>query len=109
MCSIVPPENVIQGAAIALAGLGAGFGLVYFTEAQGERGKQRGSGVSEAMATRIAGQLLEDVEVSSVADLGSLTSQLEAALRQTGSASTQDLDMSEEDKKRITEEADDGW
>lgn len=100
---------MIQGAAIALAGLGAGFGLVYFTEAQGERAKERGSGVSDAMATKIAGQLMEDVEVSSVADLGSLTSQLEAALRQTGSAMAQDLEMTEEDKKRIAEEADDGW
>ena len=89
--------------------MGAGLGLVYFTEAQGERGKERGSGVSEAMATRIAGQLMEDVEVSSVADLGSLTSQLEAALRQSKGASNQDLTMSDEDKKRITEEADDGW
>jgi len=102
-------QNVIQGAAIAMAGLGVGLGMVYFTEAQGERAKERGSGVSEAMATRIAGQLLEDVEVSSVADLGSLTSQLEAALKQSGGASAQDLTMSEEDKKRIKEEADDGW
>jgi uncharacterized protein (DUF1697 family) len=82
---------------------------VAFTEAQGERAKQRGGGLSEDMTTRIAGQLLEDVEVSSVKDLGSLTSQLEAALKESGGADEKDLVMSEKEMKRIAEEADDGW
>lgn len=102
-------DQIIQGAAIALAGLVAGVGLVAFTEAQGERAKERGGGLSEGMSTRIAGGLLEDVEVSSVDDLGSLTSQLEKALRESGGADEEELEMSEEDKKRIEEEADDGW
>lgn len=102
-------DSVIQGAAIAIAGLGAGIGLVAFTEAQGERAKERGGGLSESMSTRIAGALLEDVEVSSVEDLGSLTSQLEKALRESGGADDLDLEMTEEEKKRLAEEADDGW
>ena len=102
-------QNVIQGAAIAFAGLAAGIGLVAFTEVQGERAKERGSGLSESMSTRIAGGLLEDVEVSSVSDLGSLTSQLEQALKASGGADEEDLEMTEEEKRRIAEEADDGW
>lgn len=102
-------ENVLMGAGIAIAGLGAGIGLVAFTEAQGERAKQRGGGLSDDMSTRIAGQLLEDVEVSSVKDLGSLTSQLEAALKESGGADEKDFEMSEKEMKRIAEEADDGW
>lgn len=102
-------DNVIQGAAVALAGLGAGLGLVAFTETQGERAKERGGGLSDSMSTRIAGGLLEDVEVSSVEDLGSLTSQLEKALKESGGADESVLEMTEEDKKRLAEEADDGW
>ena len=97
------------GAGIALAGLGVGIGLVAFTEAQGERAKARGGGLSDDMSTRIAGQLLEDVEVSSVKDLGSLTSQLEAALKESGGTDEKALEMTEEEKQRIAEEADDGW
>jgi hypothetical protein len=52
---------------------------------------------------------MEDVEVSSISDLSSLTEKLEAALKQTGGANEKELAMSEEDKKRIAEEADDGW
>jgi hypothetical protein len=53
--------------------------------------------------------LLEDVEVSSVEDLGSLTSQLEQALKESGGTTEEDFVMTEEDKKRLAEEADDGW
>jgi len=102
-------QQVLMGGAIALAGLGAGIGLVAFTENQGERAKERGSGLSESMSTRIAGGLLEDVEVSSVDDLGSLTSQLEKALKEAGGADEKEFEMTEEEKKRISDEADDGW
>jgi hypothetical protein len=108
-CLFCPQENIIEGIGIGVLGLAFGIGLVAFTENQGERAKQRGGGLSETMATRIAGQLLEDVEVSSVSDLGSLTSQLERALKETGGAAEEDLQMSEVDKKRIQEEAEDGW
>jgi hypothetical protein len=101
--------NVIMGGGIALAGLVAGIGLVVFTEQQGERAKERGGGLSDSMSTKIAGMLLEDVEVSSVEDVGSLTSQLEAALKASGGTTDDELTMSEEDKKRIAEEAEDGW
>jgi hypothetical protein len=90
-------------------GLAAGIGLVAFTEVAGERAKDRGVGLSDGMTTRITGKLMEDVEVSSVADLGSLTAQLEAALKETGGADEADLKMTDSEKKRIADEADDGW
>ena len=83
--------------------------MVAFTEVQGERANARGGGLSDTMSTKISGMLLEDVEVSSVEDLGSLTSQLEAALRASGGTKEEDLTMTEEEKKRIAEEAEDGW
>lgn len=96
--------NVIMGGGVAVAGLVAGIGLVSFAESMGER-----SNLSDDMATRITGGLMEDVEVDSVGDLSSLTDKLEAALKETGGADEKELQMSEEDKKRIAEEADDGW
>lgn len=70
---------------------------------------ERGSGLSDSMATKMAGMFMEDVEVSSVDDVGSLANQLEAALKASGGTSDEELEMSEEEKKRIEEEADDGW
>ena len=103
-------QQILMGAGIAIAGLAVGVGMVAFTENQGERAKERGAGLSENMSQRIAGGLLEDVEVSSVEDLGSLTSQLEQALKETaGEDQVKDIEMTEEEKKRIKEEADDGW
>lgn len=89
--------------------MAAGIGLVAFTEAQGERAKERGGGLSESMSTQLSGMLLEDVEVSSVEDVGSLASKLEEALKASGGTSDEELELSEEEKKRIAEEADDGW
>lgn len=97
-------QNVLMGGGIAVAGLVAGIGLVAFAEKMGERGN-----VSDDMATKITGGLLEDVEVDSVSDLSSLTDKLEAALKETGGADEKELQMTEEDKRRIAEEADDGW
>ena len=101
-------QNVIQGGAIAVGGLAVGIGLVAFAENMGERSKERGGGLSDSMSTKIAGKLMEDVEVSTVADIGSLTSQLEAALAESGGADKKDLTMTEEEKRLIEEEADDG-
>ncbi|KAL7467955.1 hypothetical protein ACHAXS_008182 [Conticribra weissflogii] len=101
-------DNTVLGAGIAVAGLVAGVGLVAFAENMGERSKARGA-VSDSMATRLTGSLMEDTEVDAVSDLSSLTEKLEAALKETGGAKEEELEMSEEDKKRIAEEADDGW
>lgn len=98
-----------MGIGVGVAGLATGLGLVAFTEVQGERAKERGGGLSDGMTTRITGQLMEDVEVDSVSDLGSLTEQLEAALKESSGANAEDLTMSEAEKKRIAEEAEDGW
>mmetsp|Transcript_27057 Transcript_27057/g.42463 ORF Transcript_27057/g.42463 Transcript_27057/m.42463 type:complete len:161 (+) Transcript_27057:121-603(+) len=102
-------SQVLLGGGIAVAGLGAGIGMLIFAEGMGERAKERGSGLSDNMSTRITGGLLEDTEVDAVSDLSSLTEKLEAALKETGGAKEEDLTMSEEDKKRIAAEADDGW
>jgi len=103
-------QQILMGGGVAVFGMAVGLGMVAFTETQGERGKERGSGLSDRMATSITGGLMEDVEVSSVEDLGSLTSQLEAALKQTGAEdAVQDLEMSEEEKERIKGELEDGW
>lgn len=102
-------NNVLLGGGIAVAGLAAGIGLVAFAEGMGERSKARGGGLSDGMATKLVGGLLEDVEVDTVSDLSSLTEKLEAALKESGGADAKDLEMKEEDKKRIAEEADDGW
>lgn len=61
------------------------------------------------MSTMITGKLMEDVEVSSVEDLGSLTSQLEEALKASGGTTGDELEMTEAEKERIREEAEDGW
>lgn len=105
---MVDPQ-ILKGGAVAFTGIVAGVGLVAFAEGMGERAKARGQKLSEDMATKITGGLMEDVEVDSVADLSSLTSQLEAALKETGGADEEELKMTEEDKKRIAEEAEDGW
>jgi len=105
-------QQTLMGAGIAIAGTVAGIGLVAFTENQGEKGKSRGGGVSDSMATRISGSLLEDVEVSTVADLGSLTSQLENALKQSGGVNDdkmRELEMTDEEKKKVADDLDDGW
>jgi hypothetical protein len=98
-----------MGAGVAVAGLAAGLGLVVFTEVQGERAKERGSGLSDSMSVRIAGKLMEDVEVSSVDDIGSLTDKLEAALKASGGTNDAELKMTDEEIKRKQEAADDGW
>mmetsp|Transcript_96 Transcript_96/g.167 ORF Transcript_96/g.167 Transcript_96/m.167 type:complete len:173 (-) Transcript_96:339-857(-) len=111
-CLQMIDQNVIMGAGIALAGVAAGIGMVAFTENQGERAKQRGGGLSDIMATNIAGSLMEDVEVSSIKDIGSLTSQLENALKESGGINDEkikDIEMTEEEKKKLAEELDDGW
>lgn len=105
-------QNVLLGAAVGISGLIAGIGLVVFTENQGERAKSRGTGLSDSMATKIAGSLMEDVEVSSVSDLGSLTSQLENALKESGGINDdklKEIELTEEEKQKIKEDADDGW
>ena len=58
------------------------------------------------MATSMAGAFMEDVEVSSVSDVGDLVSRLEEALKEAGGDVEE---LSEAEKARIAEEADDGW
>ena len=57
---------------------------ITFAENMGERSKERGGGLSEGMAIRITGGLMEDVEMDTVGDLSSLTDKLEATLKEKG-------------------------
>merc|ERR1712157_515909 len=95
-------QNVIQG---------VGIGMVVFTESQGERAKERGSEFAKEskFASQFAGQMMEDVEVDSVGDISSLANQLEQALRESGAAKEEELQLSEEEMERIKEETEDGW
>jgi len=106
---VADAANVAIGAAIGIGGFAFGIGMVSFAEAQGERSKERGGGLSDSMSTQLTGMLMEDVEVSSVEDLGSLTSQLEEALKKSGGAKEDEFEMTPEEIKRLEEEADDGW
>ncbi|GMI20857.1 hypothetical protein TrRE_jg7672, partial [Triparma retinervis] len=81
------------------------IGVVAFTEKAGEKTVERG-GLSESMATSMSGAFMEDVEVSSVSDVGDLVSRLEEALKEAGGDVEE---LSEEEKAKIAEEADDGW
>lgn len=102
-------QQTLMGVGVGVASFAFGIGLVVFTEKQGDRALERGGGLSSDMSTRITGGLMEDVEVSSVKDLGSLTSQLEMALRESGGADDKEFIMDEADMKRMKEEAEDGW
>ena len=81
--------------------------MLRFAEAQGEKGLERGAGISENMSKKYAGMFMEDAEISSIEDLGSLTSQLEQALKATGSS--EDFEMSEEEKQKVKDELETGW
>lgn len=102
-------QNMLIGGGVAVASFAFGIGIVVFTEIQGERARQRGGGLSDDMSTKLSGMYMEDVEVSSVSDLGSLTDQLEAALKESKGEIEENLEISEETKKRVEEELDDGW
>jgi len=106
---VMPEPNVLAGAAVGFGGFAVGIGMVTFAENQGERAKERGGGLSDNMSTQLSGGMMEDVEMSSIDDLGSLTSQLEQALKESGGNKVGDLEMSEAEKERIREEAEDGW
>lgn len=51
-------NDIILGGAVAVGGLVAGAGLLAFAESMGERGKARGGGLSDSMATKLSGALL---------------------------------------------------
>jgi len=105
-------QNVLIGGGIALATFVGGIGVAAFTESQGERAKERGGGVSDNMATNLVGKFMEDYEVSTVDDVGGLASQLENALIQSGGLDknkVSELELTDEEKKKVAEDLDDGW
>jgi len=103
----LPDTQVLYGVAIGAAGLGAGVGLLAFTEYMGERG----GGLSEDMATNLsAGAMMDDVETSSITDVGSLTDQLARALEEAGAINSKDdVQLSDEEIKKKEEELETGW
>eukprot|EP00956_Cyclotella_meneghiniana_P023923 scaffold47404_cov71-Cyclotella_meneghiniana.AAC.2 len=90
-------NDIILAGAVPVGGLVAGAGLLAFAESMGEHGKARGGGLSDSMATKLSGALLG----------GRCGSRF--MLKESGGADAKELEMSEVDKKRIAEEADDGW
>lgn len=64
------------------------------------------SGLSDSTVNNLSGMFMEDVEVSSVNDVGGLVERLEEALKEAG-GEVEDLD--EEEIRKKQEELDDGW
>ena len=94
--------STLIGGAVAAVGLGAGLGIVAFTEAAGVRTNERGGIDPERMKVMEGNMGMEDVEVSTVSDISALVDRLEGALNESAV-------MSEEEVKRSIEAADDGW
>ncbi|MGK3747358.1 MAG: hypothetical protein ACI8RD_007818 [Bacillariaceae sp.] len=107
-CVFVILATTAAGVAIGVGGFVVGIGMLRFAEGQGEKATERGGGLSENMSKKYAGMFMEDQEVSSIEDLGSLTSQLEQALKATG-GTTEDFEMTEEEKQKVKDDLDDGW
>jgi len=103
--------NVLIGGGVALTTFVGGIAIAKFTESAGERSKDLGVGVSDNMATKLAGNIIEDV-VSTVDDVGGLASQLENALILSGGLDNNKvakLELTDAEKKKVAEELDDGW
>jgi len=105
--------TTIEGAGIAVAGLAAGVGLLAFTEKQGERGMERGGGLSDDMSNNLAGGMVVE-KTEELVDAGGLAAQLENALK--GSSSDSEIStsntaalLSELDITADREVNDDGW
>ena len=94
----------IQGGAIAAAGLAVGGGIPAYIEFAGKKTMERGA-LSEDTVTNLSGMFMEDVE-QSAGDLKDLTARMEKALAESGA---KEVELTEEQKKKLAEEADDGW
>ncbi|GMI61312.1 hypothetical protein ScalyP_jg4889 [Parmales sp. scaly parma] len=96
--------NYIQGGVIVVAGLLTGIGIPAYIEYAGKKTVSRG-GLSEESMTKFSGMMMEDVEQSSVSDLDSLVKNMEKGLAAKG----EEVELSEEKKKQMELDADDGW
>ena len=96
--------NVIIGAAVAAAGLGAGAGFVWFTEAATMRAEERGStAVSDETKSKLASKFMEDIEMAQ--DLDDVVTKMEKAM-----AKAQGIDVDDLESKKVEREVlDDGW
>jgi len=77
--------QTLQVGAIAFAGLSTGIGLLAFTDKATERSNDRG-GLTDGQTNKIIGGLVVE-EVEDGKDAGSLASQLENALKESGTLS----------------------
>jgi len=77
--------QTLQVGAIAFAGLSTGIGLLAFTDTQATRSNERG-GLTDGQTNKIIGGLVVE-EVEDGKDAGSLASQLENALKESGTLS----------------------
>lgn len=98
--------QTLQVAGISVAGLATGIGMLAFTDTQAERSNERG-GLTDGQTNKIVGGLVVE-EVEDGKDAGSLASQLETALKQSGT-------LSEEAEEEILDgvgkdyDGGDGW
>mmetsp|Transcript_37672 Transcript_37672/g.44914 ORF Transcript_37672/g.44914 Transcript_37672/m.44914 type:complete len:164 (+) Transcript_37672:136-627(+) len=79
--------QTLQVGAIAFAGLSTGIGLLAFTDNAADRSDERG-GLNDGQKNKIIGGLVVE-EVEDGKDAGSLASQLENALKQSGTLSAE--------------------
>jgi len=86
--------QTLQVAGISVAGLATGIGLLAFTDTQATRSNDRG-GLSDSQTQKIVGGLVVE-EIEEGADAGSLASQLENALKQSGSLSEEVVETIDE-------------
>jgi len=99
--------QTLQVGAISVAGLATGIGLLAFTDKQALNSNERTGGLSDSQTNKIIGGLVVE-EVEDGKDAGSLASQLENALKQSGTLSQE---VEEEILDNVGKDYDggDGW
>lgn len=101
--------NTLIGVAAGLGGLVGGIALVAFTEQQGVRSEERGA-ISENLRSDLSGKLLEDFEVQGT-EVDDVVTRMQKALAEVKGVDESKVvaELTEEEKKKKAEEADDGW
>ncbi|CAM9367307.1 unnamed protein product [Heterosigma akashiwo] len=101
--------NTLIGVAAGLGGLVGGIALVAFTEQQGVRSEERGA-ISESLRSDLSGKLLEDFEVQGT-EVDDVVTRMQKALAEVKGVDESKVvaELTEEEKKKKAEEADDGW
>eukprot|EP00614_Pseudopedinella_elastica_P010860 CAMPEP_0172588560 /NCGR_PEP_ID=MMETSP1068-20121228/7450_1 /TAXON_ID=35684 /ORGANISM="Pseudopedinella elastica, Strain CCMP716" /LENGTH=141 /DNA_ID=CAMNT_0013383927 /DNA_START=22 /DNA_END=447 /DNA_ORIENTATION=- len=92
---------------VAVAGLGAGIGIMAFAESRIERSEELGSDVmSEDTKKKLSAQFMEDVEMQSVG-IDDVVTKMEKAMAKRKGVEVEELDKDLGEKKVVVK--DDGW